>query len=143
MALPAYVTPSALIDEFGETELVELTDTDTPRSGDINTAVAQRACDRANTEIAAALSARYPVPLASVPEVLRYVGLDLAHYYLYQTEPPSWVQARFDAARKTLRDIQTGALPLGVDASGASAAQPTSDLPQFSAGVKAFGRGAW
>ena len=59
------------------------------------------------------------------------------------TEPPSWVQARFDAARKTLRDIQSGALPLGVDASGASAAQPTSNLPQFNTGAKAFGREAW
>ena len=50
--------------------------------------------------------------LASTPEVLRYIGQDLAHFYLYQSEPPTWVQTRFDAARKTLRDIQTGALPL-------------------------------
>ena len=143
MSLIAYVAPQALVDEFGETELIELTDTAVPRTGEVDFGVAQRACDRVNTEIAAAVSARYALPLANVPEVLRYVGLDLAHYYLYQTEPPSWVQARFDAARKTLRDIQSGALPLGVDASGASAAQPTSNLPQFNAGAKAFGREAW
>lgn len=142
MPIAAYVEPQALVDEFGETELTELTDTATPRAGEVDYAVAQRACDRVNTEIAAALSARYTLPLATTPEVLRYIGLDLAHFYLYQTEPPSWVQTRFDAARKTLRDIQSGALPLGVDAAGASAGQPSTNLPQFDAGTKVFGRGA-
>lgn len=140
MSITAYVEPQGLVDEFGETELIELTDIGTPRANEVDFGVAQRACDRVNTEIAAALSARYSLPLASVPEVLRYVALDLAHYYLYQTEPPTWVQTRFDAAKKTLRDIQTGRLPLGVDASGASAAQPSQNLPQFDTGTKAFGR---
>ena len=100
MSITAYVEPQALVDEFGETELVELTDIATPRAGEVDYAVAQRACDRTNTEIAAAVSARYAVPLASVPEVLRYVALDLAHYYLYQTEPPTWVQTRFGASQR-------------------------------------------
>lgn len=143
MSIPAYVEPQALVDEFGEIELTELTDTGTPRSGEVDFAVAQRACDRVNTEISAALAARYALPLATVPEVLKYIGVDLAHYYLYQTEPPNWVQTRFDAARKTLRDIQTGSLPLGLDAAGASAAAPSQNLPQFSPGEKAFGREAW
>jgi phage gp36-like protein len=140
VSITAFVEPQGLVDEFGETELTELTDTASPRAGEVDYGVAQRACDRVNTEIAAALSARYPVPLSAVPEVLRYVGLDLAHYYLYQTEPPTWVQTRFDAAKRTLRDIQSGALPLGVDASGASAAQPSRDTAQFNAGTKVFGR---
>lgn len=142
MGIAAYVEPQGLVDEFGESELVELTDIGSPRSGEVDYTVAQRNCDRANVEIAAALSARYPVPLQHVPEVLRYIGLDLAHYYLYQTEPPSWVQARFDAARKMLRDIQTGLLPLGVDAAGAAGAEPARDLPLFNGGGKAFGREA-
>ncbi|HMN55650.1 MAG TPA: DUF1320 domain-containing protein [Ottowia sp.] len=142
MSITAYVEPQALVDEFGERELTELTDIGTPRAGEVDYAVAQRTCDRVNVEVAAAVSARYALPLATVPEVLRYVALDLAHYYLYQTEPPTWVQSRFDAARKTLRDIQTGALPLGVDAGGASAAAPSVDLPAFNTGVKAFGREA-
>lgn len=142
MSVTAYVQPQALVDEFGETELIELTDIGSPRTNEVDFAVAQRACDRTNTEIAAALSARYSLPLASVPEVLRYVGLDLAHYYLYQTEPPTWVQTRFDAAKATLREIQTGRLPLGVDVTGASAAAPSQNLPAFNAGAKVFGRGA-
>lgn len=142
MSITAYVEPQALVDEFGERELTELTDTGSPRANEVDFAVAQRTCDRTNTEIAAALSARYSLPLASVPEVLRYVALDLAHYYLYQTEPPTWVQTRFDAAKKTLRDIQSGALPLGLDVTGASAAAPSQNLPRFEPGAKVFGREA-
>lgn len=140
MGITAYVTPQALVDEFGESELIELTDLATPRAGEVDYVVAQRVCDRTNVEIGSAVAARYALPLATVPELLKYVGLDLAHYYLYQTEPPSWVQARFDAARKTLRDIQTGALPLGIDAAGASAAAPSQDLPRFETGPKVMGR---
>lgn len=143
MPATQYVTAQALVDEFGERELVSLTDIGDQRTGEVDYTVAQRACDRVNAEIAAAVSARYTLPLASTPEVLRYIGQDLAHFYLYQSEPPSWVQTRFDAARKTLRDIQTGVLPLGIDTAGATVATTTTDLPQFDTGSKAFARGAW
>lgn len=142
MSITAYTTPQALVDEFGERELTELTDVGTPRSGDVDYSVAQRACDRVNAEITAALAARYPLPLATVPELLRYVALDLAHFYLYQTEPPDWVKTRFDQARKTLRDVQTGALPLGADAAGAAVVTTPTDLPVFNPGQKAWGREA-
>lgn len=140
MSITAYTTPQALVDEFGERELTELTDVGTPRTGSVDYSVAQRACDRVNAEVAAALAARYPLPLASVPELLRYLALDLAHFYLYQVEPPEWVTKRFDAARKTLRDIQTGALPLGADISGTAVVAQPLDLPMFDSGQKAWGR---
>ena len=143
MPITQYVTPQALLDEFGERELVELTDVGAERTGEVDLSVAQRICDRVNAELSTALAARYRLPLARVPEVLRYLGQDLAHFYLYQSEPPSWVQTRFDQARKTLRDIQTGALPLGVDDTGESVAQAPQDLPEFATGTKVFGRGAW
>ncbi len=142
MPITQYVTPQGLVDEFGTREMTALTDIGDERTGEVDLQVAQRACDRVNAELGAALAARYSLPLASTPEVLRYIGQDLAHFYLYQSEPPSWVQTRFDAARKTLRDIQTGVLPLGIDAAGAAVAQPPQDLPQFEPGNKVFGRGA-
>ncbi len=142
MSITAYTTPQALVDEFGERELTELTDVGTPPAGEVDYSVAQRACDRVNAEISAALAGRYTLPLAAVPELLRYLALDLAHFYLYQVEPPDWVTKRFDAARKTLRDIQTGSLPLGADATGAVVTPPALDLPQFNAGQKAWGREA-
>lgn len=143
MSITEYVNPTALVDEFGQRELVALTDIGSPRTGLVDDAVSQRACDRANAELGASLAARYTLPLATVPELLRYLARDLAHFYLYQTEPPSWVQVRFDAARKTLRDIQTGALPLGVDSTGGTVDGESQNLVQFSAGDKAFSRGCW
>jgi phage gp36-like protein len=88
------------------------------------------------------VATRYKPPLASVPELLKYLANDLAHFYLYQAEPPTWVQVRFDQARKMLREIQTGALPLGIDATGADATEAAgiSDLPEMLGGAKVFGR---
>lgn len=140
MSITAYTTPQALVAEFGVRELTELTDVGIPRTGLVDESVAQRACDRVNAEVSASLAGRYPLPLASVPELLRYLALDLAHFYLYQQEPPEWVTKRFDAARKTLRDIQTGTLPLGADATGTPVTPAALDLPQFNAGQKAWAR---
>lgn len=142
MPITAYVTPQALIDEFGEREMVGLTDVGPVQTGTVDMDVAQRICDRCNAEVAAAVAARYPQALALVPLVLRYVAQDMAHFYLYASEPPSWVQSRFDQARRTLREVQTGALPLGIDATGADtgASVVPQDLPQFQGGPKVFGR---
>lgn len=135
-----YVTPQALIDEFGAREMVALTDVGDERTGEVDLTVAQRICDRVNAELSASLAARYKLPLARVPELLRYIAQDLAHFYLYSSEPPTWVQTRFDQARKSQRDIQTGALPLGVDDTGAAVADVPQALPAFNAGSKVFGR---
>lgn len=143
MPITQYVTPQGLVDEFGQREMVLLTDIADELTGEVDLAVAQRACDRANAELSTALAARYTLPLDSTPEVLRYIGQDLAHFYLYQSEPPTWVQTRFDAARKTLRDIQTGVLPLGIDTTGANVTSKPQDLPQFNGGSKDFARGSF
>lgn len=135
-----YVTPQSLIDEFGESELIELTDRATPRQYAVDTEVAQRACDRAIAEINGFVGARYNLPLPAVPELLAGLGRDLARYYLYQVEPPKVVQTRYEAARKTLAFIQSGAQPLGLDAVGAAVNPPPLDLPVFSSGQKVFGR---
>jgi phage gp36-like protein len=141
MPATQYVTVQALIDEFGEDELIDLTDRATPRALQVDADVAQRACDRANAEIDTTVSARYALPLSAMPAQLPFLGRDLARYYLFEREPTPVVQARYDAARKTLRDIQTGALPLGLDAAGAAVGATSTDLAVFSSGEKVFGRG--
>ena len=143
MPVAEFCTPQALVDDFGVRELVALTDLGSPRTGEVDFSVAQRICDRVNAEMSASVAARYPLPLVTVPELLRYLAQDLAHFYLYQSEPPTWVQTRFDAARKTLRDVQTGVLPLGIDATGAPVVQVPSDLPVFYGGTKVFGGSDW
>lgn len=142
MSITAYVTPQQLTDEFGEREMIALTDIDTPRSGAVVEAVAQRACDRANAEVEMSVAARYTVPLASVPAPLLYIARDLAHFYLYQTNPPTWVQARYDTALANLRAVRDGKLPLGPDVAGALVPGVVSNLPEFSGGAKVWGRDA-
>ncbi len=135
-----YVTPADLVDEFGIDEMVELTDRREPRTHELDTAVAQRACDRADAEINAALAARYALPLASVPALLQFTARDLARFYLYTSQPPELVKTRYETARTTLRDIQAGRASLGVDLAGTEVASTPTDLPQFDAGAKAWGR---
>jgi phage gp36-like protein len=134
-----------LIDAFGEREIAELTDRESPRSNEVDSAVAQRACDRASVEIDASLASRYAhvMPLAQVPELLHYLALDLARFYLYEHEPPPLVQTRFDAARASLRELAAGRQSLGPDLAGAVVQPTPSDLPAFSSGPKDFARGAW
>jgi len=143
MSATPYTEPQALVDAFGEAELVELTDRATPRANEVDFVVAQQACDRATAEINAALAGRYSLPLQTVPELLRYLALDLARFYLYDREPPKIVQARFDAARETLRELGTGRKHLGADAAGTSVAERPQDLAVLNAGAKDFARGAW
>ena len=142
MSITAYVTPADLLDEFGERELVDLTDIDTPRSGQVVQAVAQRACDRANAEVEMSVSARYAVPLGSVPAPLKYIARDMAHFYLYQTSVPTWVKDRHDAALANLRAVRDGKLPLGPDVAGLLVPAAVSDLPEFSSGAKVWSRDA-
>jgi phage gp36-like protein len=138
-----YTTPQALIDAFGEAELIELTDRVDPRANAVDAAVAQGACDRAAAEIDAALAGRYSLPLSTIPELLRYLALDLARYYLHEREPSPLVKARFDSARETLRELGSGRKSLGSDAVGAAVRPAPLNLAQFSQGAKDFARGAW
>jgi phage gp36-like protein len=141
MPATAYVTVQSLIEEFGADELIELTDRASPRALQVDAAVAQLACNRANAEIDAAVSARYALPLSSMPATLPFLASDLARYYLHEREPAEVVKTRYEAAIKKLRDIQNGTLPLGLDASGAGVGAAATDLAVFSSGEKVFGRG--
>lgn len=138
-----YATPDGLVAEFGERQIIDLTDIEVPREGDLNYSVAQRACDRANAEVAANIAARYAAPLAPVPHLLVSTALDLAHLYLYQSDPPIWVQSRFDQAQATLRAVRDGKIKLGPDATGADVPGTSTDLAEFNLGSKVWGRGAF
>lgn len=143
MSATAFVNPQALIDEFGESLLVQLTDRATPRDNAVDTSVAQRACDRVSVEITAVVAKRYAVPLASVPAILTYIARDMALFYLHLTEPADWVKTRFDSAKAQLKAIGNGSMSLGLDLAGsgdADAAQVQDNLPQFNSGAKVFGR---
>lgn len=137
----SYITPEALVAEFGEDEMIDLTDRATPRTHAVDTAVAQRACDRANAEVDAVLMGRYTLPLSSVPVLLQYIAQDLAYFYLHLGTPPEHIKTRYETAQKNLGFIRRGELQLGVDAVGIPLGDVSSNLPDVVSDGRNFKRG--
>ena len=112
-----YAIQQNLIDRFGNTEILQLTD----RDGDaaIDAAVIDGALEDADALINSYLESRYSLPLTSTPRLLRNLASDIARYQLYDDRAPESVKNRYDAAIATLKDIASGKAQLGLDASNA------------------------
>ena len=136
-----YATQANLVDRFGETELVQLTDRATPPAGTIDATVVTRALTDADNKINSYLAARYTLPFASVPEILLQLACDIARYYLYEDRVTEIVQKRYDNAIAQLRDISAGKASLGLDAEGDVAAPAAGGGPVASGGDRVFTRG--
>lgn len=117
----AYATVADLQAAFGERELVELTDRAEPSFGIVDTAVAQAALDRAEAVIDGYLAGRYALPLPAVPPILAGIACDLARHALYITAMPDVVQARYEAAMKSLKAIGDGVMALPLAPAGSPA----------------------
>ncbi|OGI00467.1 MAG: hypothetical protein A2Y25_12010 [Candidatus Melainabacteria bacterium GWF2_37_15] len=65
------------------------------------------------------LRGRYDLPLASIPDELKYIAVDFVVYRLYSrrlyTEVPDSILKKYYEVIKTLQDIQKGAFNLGVE----------------------------
>ena len=117
-----YCTPAQMIERFGETVLIQLTDR--AGAGEIDTAVLDAAIADASAEIDMHLAGRYRLPLSSVPLPIARMSCLLARDILAADSDSAderW-QAQAEAARKTLREIAAGRVSLGVDAADAKAA---------------------
>lgn len=102
-----------MINRFGESELVELTDT--IGAGVINEAILQLAISDAENLIDAKLRGRYTLPIAPAQPALTRIACDLARYFLYDDAAPEQVKDRYAAAMRELRDYATGVSQLDVD----------------------------
>ena len=118
-----YATPEDLQTALGEQRLIRIADRDDDRIPD--EAVIRDALARASAEIDAALGVRYRLPLASVPERLRSLAIDLAHYHL-DLDPTDDLGRRAKDARAALRAIASGAEALA-DATLASQGDGAAD----------------
>jgi len=138
----SYCTKQDLIDRFGETELIQLTDRPDPETGAVTGAIVDAvlnpAIQDAKDEINGWLAGRYQLPLATVPEVLRRIGCDIARYYLYEQTVTDQVRKRYEDAVKFLACLGKGTISLGVDLEG----QAGSDrpLPEMQSAPGVFGR---
>jgi phage gp36-like protein len=108
-----YATQQDMIDRFGSTELIELTDR--ANLGSIDTTVLGRALADADAEINGYLASRYTLPLLSVPPVLVAKACDIARYYLYDVRVTEAVKARYDDAVSYMQSLAKGLVSLGLD----------------------------
>ena len=135
-----YATAQDMIDEFGEPQLVELTDRADPPAGTVDTALAERAIATVSAEVDGYCGGRYALPLSPVDPTVKSIVLDMARYRLFTNAPPDEVTDRNKAALAKLRDIEAGRLRLSSAVAGQMARG--ANLVEVAAGERVFSRGA-
>ncbi|PKR90873.1 DUF1320 domain-containing protein [Pleomorphomonas diazotrophica] len=106
----AYATLQDLIDRFGRTELVQLTDRTNKPASTIDESVVARALTDAEATINGYVARRYQLPLTSVPEALTKKACDIARYYLHgkAADKDSPVYLAHKEATTWLQDVAKG-----------------------------------
>lgn len=114
-----YCTLDDLINDFGEQEILRLSDRARPATGQVVITVVEKAIEDADAEINMYLEGRGLLPLPSVPDTLRRIASDITRYYLYQnpgTDTP--VAVRYAQRIRQLEKVAAGKLSLGLDNAG-------------------------
>ncbi|WP_444452037.1 gp436 family protein [Rhodobacter capsulatus] len=110
-----YATQQQMIDRYGTSALVMLTDRAEFATGVIDAAMIDRALADADAMIDGYLRGRYDtVPLDPVPPQLPPIAQALAYWSLHLTEPDGKTKADYDTALRMLKDIADGRLKLAV-----------------------------
>lgn len=129
-----YADQQALIERFGESELIRLSDHN--NTGVIDAGVVAGKLADADAEIDGYLAGRYTLPLTTVPEALRRIACDIARYHLYDDRVTEAVQKRYDDAVKFLVMVSKGQVQLGVDTGGNT--PQTGAAPEYYVGDQVF-----
>lgn len=125
----AYIATQDLLDELGESRLVQLTDNE--GTGELDEARALKAIQYAEGVFDAYLRSRYSVPVPSTPMV-KAMNLDLAVFHLFKgraSETEGVYQIKkdaHDAAVKLLIAIGQGKAALDVPAAEETETTPSS-----------------
>lgn len=118
-----YVDRQGMIDRYGETKLVQLTDRGTPKTG----VIVDQVLDKALADAAAVIhgyarSAGYAVPFSPTPDMVPGWEAAIALYSLYRDEAPEKVRKDYETALAQLRDLAAGKISL--QAAGVTAPAP-------------------
>lgn len=110
-----YATQTNMVDRFGESEVIQLTDRS--NIGEIEAAVLLNALASAEQEINAYLDARYALPLVNVPIIVRDFTCDIARYRLCGAEvvETEEIRNRYKDAIKFFELVAKGTISLGLD----------------------------
>ena len=141
--LDVYATVADLIDRFGESEMIGLTD---PDNTAVQSARAQRKLDDAHALANGYVGMAYRLPLAGcakpapqpgnpqavetvAPPLLTRLVCDIARYYLYDDKCTDEVLKRYEQAKQELLHISQGKATLACPWGGV-AGDPLSADPQ-------------
>ena len=132
----AYATQSDMTLRFGSREIIAATDR--ANAGTVDATVLSGAIDEAGVEIDGYLSARYNLPLPSVPRLLTGICCDIARYRLCgaDVQETDAIRNRYKDSVKMLESIRDGKLSLGLDAT--SSVPATSDTVKINNGRRQF-----
>ncbi|MFW2163054.1 gp436 family protein [Acinetobacter beijerinckii] len=142
----SYVTATAMIQKFGEREIVQLTDNEAPYQDVINYDKLNAAIEEANSEIDGWLQSRYSLPLQVIPPFLVNIACHLARYHactqvITDNDP---IKARYDDACKKLKSISKGEMGLGGSPAGESnPTESSSNNVILVVGRRDFGGRGW
>ncbi len=134
-----YANVQDMISRFGEVEMTQLTDRFEPPSGAYVSETIEQALNDADAEIDAYLAARYALPLAVVPDILKRSACDIARYLLHGPSVTDEVTARYNRVVAFLKSVSRGEAVVGVD--GTTGASPASEnLPEHFGSDRTFSR---
>ena len=134
-----YASLQNLTERFEQLELVQITNPHDHTAQTVNQVKVDDALADADAVIDAKIGARYALPLATVPRVLRNIACDLARARLYEDRITDHVLKREEAAMKLLDEIRDGKVTLGLDLVGQPAAAAQGG-PQFTEPNRVFTR---
>lgn len=133
-----YCAKADILDLLEEPKLVQLTDDE--NSGAVNDARVDKAIADACGEIDGYLGARYPLPLAETPPIVRKAAVDIAIYNLFSRTlgAPDERRDRYKDAVAILGNISKGLISLGaLDPDGTP---KPSEAPRMTGPGHVFGR---
>ncbi|MDD1534565.1 MULTISPECIES: gp436 family protein [unclassified Bradyrhizobium] len=109
-----YATQAELVERFGETMLIDLTDRVDPPAGAIDSGVVTDALADTDAMIDGYLLNRYQLPLATTPALLNDLAKAIAIYKLHRDSVSDKIRADYQDALKTLKQIADGVVRLNV-----------------------------
>lgn len=109
-----YTSLDDLTDRYGQAMLVAVTDRGELATGQIDSGVVDRALADADAEIDGYLKARYALPLAEVPPLVRDIAMAVTIWKLHTFMPDQKIEADYKDAVRKLKELSAGTLRLDV-----------------------------
>jgi phage gp36-like protein len=124
-----------MITRFGKEDLVEITDTEVPYTGEINESKLQAAIISANSEVDAYLAKQMNVPTVLGSPFVQMMACDVARYHvaLGNARVSERDEKRYDLAVKNLKAVNKGEIGIGAGTAETNAA-PSINLAQMTSG---------